>query len=64
MSFLRKGCLVSLATVLLVVSAPLLWRGAVKFHYGSTMYTHAEAPPRPVAIVFGAAVYGLSLIHI
>ena len=58
MSFLRKGCLVSLAAVLLAVSAPLLWRGAVKFHYGSTMYTHSETPARPVAIVFGAAVYG------
>ena len=54
MSFLRKGCLVSLATVLLVIVTPVLWRGAVKFHYGSTMYTHAETPARPVAIVFGA----------
>ena len=58
MYFLRKGCLVTLAAVVLIVGAPLLWRGAVKFHYGSTMYTHAETPTRPVAIVFGAAVYG------
>ena len=58
MSFLRKGCLVSLAAVLLIVGAPLLWRGAVKFYYGSTMYAQPEAPARPVAIVFGAAVYG------
>jgi len=58
MSFLRKGCFVTLAAVALIVGAPLLWRGAVKFHYGSTMYAHAETPTRPVAIVFGAAVYG------
>ena len=58
MYFLRKGCLVTLAAVVLIVGAPLLWRGAVKFHYGSTMYSHAETPTRPVAIVFGAAVYG------
>ena len=58
MSFLRKGCLVSLAAALLIVAAPLLWRGAVKFYYSSTMYTQSEAPARPVAIVFGAAVYG------
>ena len=58
MSLLRKGCLTTLATVLLIVGAPLLWRGAVKLHYGSTMYAHNETPARPVAIVFGAAVYG------
>ena len=58
MSFLRKGCLVLLAAALLIVGAPLLWRGAVKFYYSSTMYTQSEAPARPVAIVFGAAVYG------
>lgn len=58
MSFLRKGCLVSLAAALLIVGAPLLWRGAVKYYYSSTMYAQIEAPTRPVAIVFGAAVYG------
>ena len=58
MSFLRKGCLVSLAAALLIVATPLLWRGAVKLYYGSTIYSQPEAPSRPVAIVFGAAVYG------
>ena len=58
MSFLRKGCLVTLAAALLIVGAPLLWRGAVKYYYSSTMYAQTEAPTRPVAIVFGAAVYG------
>ncbi len=58
MSFLRKGCLVSLAAALLVIGGPLLWRGAIKLHYGATMYAQPDAPTRPVAIVFGAAVYG------
>jgi SanA protein len=57
MSFMRKGCLVTVAAVLLLVGGPLLWRGFVRTHYRSAIYPQAETPNRPVAIVFGAAVY-------
>jgi SanA protein len=58
MSLIRKGCLVCLAVVLLLVGVPVLWRGVVKVYYQSAIYAQPDIPVRPVAIVFGAAVYG------
>lgn len=46
-----------LAAALLVGAVPLLWRNAVKVYYRESMYQQTEAPARPVAVVFGAAVY-------
>jgi SanA protein len=58
MSFLRKSFLVSLSAVVLLIGVPVSWRGAVKTYYRSAIYAQTDSPVRPVAIVFGAAVYG------
>jgi SanA protein len=55
---MRKGCLLWLAVVLLLVGVPVLWRGTIKIYYRSAIYDQPDTPTRPVAIVFGAAVYG------
>lgn len=56
--WLRKGCLTLLVIILVLAALPLLWRGAVKLYYGRAIYDQAETPAQPVAVVFGAAVYG------
>ncbi len=53
----RKGCLGLIIAILLLIAVPLLWREAIKSHYRTAIYSRAESPTRPVAIVFGAAVY-------
>ncbi len=53
----RKGCLSLLFAIALLVAIPLVWRGMIKAHYRPAIYARAESPARPVAIVFGAAVY-------
>lgn len=58
MKLRRKGCLLYILLLLLVATSPLLWRAAVKGYYQAHIYTPATAPAEPVAIVFGAAVYG------
>ncbi len=47
-----------LAAIAVVVVSPFLWRGGVKLYYHRAIMTPADVPQRPVAIVFGAAVYG------
>ncbi|HRN66584.1 MAG TPA: ElyC/SanA/YdcF family protein [Promineifilum sp.] len=57
MSFFRKGCLLSLATVTLLIVSPIAWRNAVKLYYQRSIYTRPEVPEGQTAVVFGAAVY-------
>lgn len=57
-SFMRRGCLLLFVGLILVIALPLLWRGGVKAFYHRSIYTPTDTPPRQVAIVFGAAVYG------
>lgn len=44
--------------LLVLASLPWLWRTAVKLVYSRQIYTVETAPPKRVAVVFGAAVYG------
>ncbi len=44
--------------IILLVGTPILVRNAVKVYYHRAMYSPLETPPRQVAVVFGAAVYG------
>lgn len=57
MSRAQKGCL-GLAAAVFVAALPFLVRGAVNLLYDRRMFAPTETPPQPVAIVFGAAVYG------
>ncbi|NHZ72528.1 MAG: hypothetical protein GWP17_05540 [Aquificales bacterium] len=54
----RKGWAVFLMLLLVLASLPWLWRTAVKLVYSRQIYTVETAPPKRVAVVFGAAVYG------
>ena len=56
-SLLRKGCLNLLAIVVIVVAVPLIWRVVVKVYFHSAIYDQTNVPEKPVALVFGAAVY-------
>ncbi len=53
----RWGCLWLLGACLAAACAPLLWRGLVQWQYERRIYSVAAVPEKPVAIVFGAAVY-------
>jgi SanA protein len=55
---MRRGCLVLIIGFILIVATPFLWRGGVKVYFHRAMYAPPTAPQRPVAVVFGAAVYG------
>lgn len=57
MWFIRRGLAAIFLAVIVVTAAPLLWRAAVRLYYQQAMYAQPETPARPVAIVFGAAVY-------
>lgn len=52
-----KGCLLLLLVAAGALALPFLWRAWVEGEYGRRIYRAEEAPQRPVAIVFGAAVY-------
>ncbi len=54
----KKGCLGLLVVGLAVLASPFLLRSAVKAYYDGRSFEVVDAPARPVAIVFGAAVYG------
>jgi SanA protein len=58
MSLLRKGCLTLVIVVIFLALSPVLWRYGVKFYYQRSIYDQVDVPERPVAVVFGAAVYG------
>ena len=58
MSLLRKGCLTLVIAVLILAVSPILWRNGVKLYYQRSIYDLADVPEQPVAVVFGAAVYG------
>lgn len=53
----RRGCLVLLLALALAAAFPFLWREWLQFRYRHAIVSAAEAPEKPVAIVFGAAVY-------
>lgn len=57
-SLLRKGCLTLVIAILILALSPVLWRTGVKLYYQRTIFNVVDVPERPVAIVFGAAVYG------
>ena len=57
-SLVRRGCLTSFIGIMLLAASPILWRSAVKVYYQHEMYAPTDAPRHPVAVVFGAAVYG------
>lgn len=52
-----RGCLVLVALGALLLVSPLLWRQLVVSRYDPRIYDVSQAPARPTAIVFGAAVY-------
>ncbi len=56
-SFIRRFVFAVLLTAAILVVVPLLWRAAIRLYYQQTIYPQPDAPSRPVAIVFGAAVY-------
>ncbi len=58
MSKLRRGCLTLFIVLMILALSPVLWRNGVKLYYQRAMYRQADVPQRPVAVVFGAAVYG------
>ena len=58
MSLLRKGCLLTLAALILLIASPVLWRNAVKLYYQRSIYSQPDVPGGQTAVVFGAAVYG------
>lgn len=53
-----KGCMVLLVLAVLFISLPLLWRHVVGNRFAMHIHGIADAPAKPTAIVFGAAVYG------
>ncbi len=57
-SLLRKGCLNLLIVIAILVAVPLVWRAAVKVYFNGSIYNPTEVVEKPVALVFGAAVYG------
>jgi SanA protein len=54
----QKGCLVVVVLISIVALTPLLWRNLVKLYYHGRIYPAETVPAKPVAIVFGAAIYG------
>ncbi len=42
----------------LILLSPFIWRKGVQWHYGRFIHPVATVPEKPVAIVFGAAIYG------
>jgi len=57
-ALLRRLIVAVILTAVILVAVPLLWRTAIRLYYQQAIYPQPEAPARPVAIVFGAAVYG------
>jgi SanA protein len=54
----QKGCLAVVALLVVLALSPILWRNLVKVYYNGRIYPPETVPAKPVAIVFGAAVYG------
>lgn len=53
----RRGCLLLLLVAVLAAAFPFLWRDFLERRFRDDIVVAADAPERPVAIVFGAAVY-------
>ena len=43
---------------ILLLLSPFIWRESVQWYYGRSIYPLTSVPEKPVAIVFGAAIYG------
>ena len=56
MSERPKGCIVLLTAMFLLLLLPFLWRQVVVRRYSPHIHDASNAPSRPTAIVFGAAV--------
>ena len=57
-SHYRRAILLFLLAGLLLLFSPFIWRAGVQWHYGRFIHPISSVPEKPVAIVFGAAVYG------
>jgi SanA protein len=53
----RFGCLAAAILLVGMCAFPIFWRYAVREWYDSHIFELATAPDKPVAIVYGAAVY-------
>ena len=58
MLLLRRLIVALVVVMAVLIVSPVLWRAAVKLYYQNAIFAQPETPPRPVAVVFGAAVYG------
>ena len=54
----RLGCALILLLLLGILVSPLIWRRMVRAYYAQHIHAPDSVPQKPVAIVFGAAVYG------
>ncbi len=54
----RIGCAITLLLLLAILVAPVAWRWIVRAYYAQHIHAPISVPQKPVAIVFGAAVYG------
>ncbi len=54
----QKGCLGLVVVGVALMASPFFLRSVVKAYYDGRSYEVVDTPARPVAIVFGAAVYG------
>ncbi len=57
MSQVKKGCLTFVALLLVIASIPVAWRMLVQIQTEERIYDVNSAPSRPVAVVYGAAIF-------
>jgi len=53
----RLGCVIIIFILIALLVAPLAWRRMIRVYYAQHIHVPTSAPHRPVAIVFGAAIY-------
>ncbi len=58
MSRVKIGCLGFVAFLLVIASIPVVWRILVQAQTKDKIYDVNNAPSRPVAVVYGAAIFG------
>lgn len=54
----RKLLAILFVSGLLLLMSPFVWQTGVQWHYGRFIHPLSSVPEKPVAIVFGAAIYG------
>jgi len=57
-SLLRKSLLNLLIIAAVFLAVPVIWRMTVKLYFHAAIFDQNIVPKQPVALVFGAAVYG------